>query len=129
MLAASAWYRSGSSARHRFPPIQWVARAQSFLVVTFLALATGFGVQYLSWVIPFALVSGQLHRLRVFTVTAVAFLASANALGLLQESLGLADQLALDDIVRALGLPVWAVTIWWAWSLGRAFWHERPDRT
>jgi len=129
MLAASAWYRSGSSARHRFPPIQWMARAQSFLVVTFLALATGFGVQYLSWVIPFALVSGQLHRLRVFTVTAVAFLASANALGLLQESLGLADQLALDDIVRALGLPVWAVTIWWAWSLGRAFWHERPDRT
>ncbi|GBD18382.1 hypothetical protein HRbin27_00877 [bacterium HR27] len=86
-------------------------------------------MQYLSWVIPFALVSGQLHRLRVFTVTAVAFLAGANALGLLQESLGLADQLALDDIVRALGLPVWAVTIWWAWSLGRAFWHERLGRT
>lgn len=129
MLAPSAWYRSGSSARHRFPPIQWVARAQSFFVVTFLALATGFGVQYSSWVVSFALASRQLRQLRVFTLTTVAFLDGANTLGLLQESLGLADQFPLDDIVRVLGLPVWAVTVWWAWSLGRAFWNERLGRT
>jgi hypothetical protein len=129
MLAASAWYRVVAATRHGFPSILWLARAQSFLIVTFLALATGFGVQYLSWVVPFALASRQLRQLRVFTVTAVVFLAGANVLVLLQESLVLAGQFPLDDIVRVLGLPVWAVTVWWAWSLGRAFWNERFGRT
>jgi len=87
----------------------------------FYFATSGFGVQYLLWIVPFALAARD-RWVWPFSITATGLLIVAYSLGLAYQ----AEALSLDNgpnatefIVKLASLPVWLVCGLWAWSLLR----------
>lgn len=141
-------------AAGRFPPIQpladwlllarnwllvggivyalWVTRAQSALDATLtvllclFVLTVGFGIQWLVWLVPFALLAGEDRWLKVYSLAAT-FMLVIHLYGLhLYPWLGewLSQPLA-DWVIRLSALPAWLVSLAWLISRVRAS-HREP---
>jgi hypothetical protein len=103
--------------------VYWVTRRQRALdalltlVVMLYVLTSGFGLQWALWVVPFAILVGDLRRLDWYTLAALLYMLPAYY-GYHFEPLLLRwlspEQMSVVLIVCAL--PVWLVCVWWALS-------------
>jgi hypothetical protein len=98
----------------------WWTRRQSTLdalltvILTLLAVTVGFGIQWLVWPIPFALLALEERWVRWYSL-AGAFMLAVHLYGLhmfpwLGEWL---DPDPLGWLIRLSALPVWLITVWW----------------
>jgi hypothetical protein len=94
------------------------------IVATFAVFyfaTTGFGVQYLLWIVPFA-IARRDRWLWPFTITATGLLIVAYSLGLAYMPLETSPDngpSTREFIVKLATLPTWIVCGLWAWSLLR----------
>jgi hypothetical protein len=94
------------------------------IVATFAVFyftTTGFGVQYLLWIVPFA-VARRDRWLWPFSISATALLVVAYSLGLAYLPLETSPDNApsgREFIIKLATLPTWIVCGLWAWSLLR----------
>ena len=111
--------RNGLLLAAALAALWWTRRqpALDALLTTLLAVfavTVGFGIQWLVWLVPFALLAGEDRRLRVYSVAA-AFMLAVHLYGLhmypwLAEWLSPA---AAEWLVRLSALPAWGVVIVW----------------
>ena len=100
------------------PTLWWTRRQPALdafltLLLAVFAVTVGFGIQWLVWLTPFALLAGQDRWLRVYSLAA-ALMLSVHLYGLhmvpwLTEWLGP----AADWVIRLSALPAWAVVVAW----------------
>jgi hypothetical protein len=102
----------------------WWTRRQSALdafltlLLAMFVVTVGFGIQWLVWPVPFALLAGEDRWLRVYSLGATIMLA-VHLFGLhmvpwLPENLPPATA---DALIRLSALPVWLVVV--AWTVAR----------
>jgi hypothetical protein len=107
----------------------WLAYRRRFdllrgIVATFAVFyfaTVGFGVQYLLWIVPFA-VARRDRWLRPFSIAATALLVVAYSLGLAYMALPFTPDNApsmREFVVKLATLPTWLICGMWAWSLLR----------
>lgn len=87
----------------------------------FYFVTSGFGLQYLLWIVPFAHAARD-RWLWPFTVTVTGLLVVAYSLGLAYSALPVTPDNApsmREFIVKLASLPAWLVCGLWAWSLLR----------
>ena len=95
------------------------------VILLLFTVTAGFGVQYLSWLVPLALLAFQLGPLRWYTGMAVLLLEGTYLMSLMRGWLpGALSPLGEQVFIWLLTLPVWLVTI--AWLGDQLF---RPRRT
>ncbi|HMT22072.1 MAG TPA: hypothetical protein PKE20_12650, partial [Promineifilum sp.] len=105
----------------------WWTRRQSALdalltlLLVMFVVTVGFGIQWLVWPVPFALLAGEYRRLRVYSLAATLMLA-VHLFGLhmvpwLPELL---PATAADLVIRLSALPAWLVVVGWAAARLRA---------
>jgi uncharacterized membrane protein len=96
----------------------------------FYIFASGFGVQYLLWIVPFG-IAARDRWLWPFTVVATGLLVVAYTLGFAYMPLDVSPDNAPNGrefIVKLASLPTWVVCGLWAWSSLRR--HEStPSRS
>jgi len=112
-LASTWWltYRRGLDVLHSI-----IATFAAFYFAT-----SGFGVQYLLWIVPFA-IAARDRWLWPFTVAATGLLVVAYALGLAYipvEPIPDNGPSLSEFVVKVASLPAWVVTGLWAWSAVR----------
>lgn len=98
----------------------WWTRRQSALdalltlLLAIFAVTVGFGIQWLVWIVPFALLAGEDKRLRIYSLAATLMLAvhlfGLHMLPLLSEWLPAATA---DALIRLSALPAWGVVVVW----------------
>ena len=105
----------------------WWTRRQSALdalltlLLVMFVVTVGFGIQWLVWPVPFALLAGEYRRLRIYSLAATLMLA-VHLFGLhmvpwLPELL---PATAADLVIRLSALPAWLVVVGWAAARLRA---------
>jgi hypothetical protein len=90
-------------------------------LAAFYFATSGFGVQYLLWIVPFA-IAARDRWLWPFTVAATGFLVVAYSLGLAYmpvEPIPDNGPSLPEFVVKVASLPAWVVTGLWAWSAVR----------
>ena len=110
------WFVFGGAAC-----VYWLTRKQSArdafltLVLVLYALTSGFGLQWAMWVVPFAILAGDLRRLDWYTLAALLYMLPAY-FGYHLEPV-LLRWLSFDQmsaVLIACAIPVWLVCVWWA---------------
>lgn len=101
------------------------------MLTTILLLFTvtaGFGVQYLSWLVPLALVAQQRRPLRWYAGMAALLLEGTYLMSLMRGWLpGALSPLGEQVFTWLLSLPAWLVTVAWLGDqLGRRYRVEEP---
>jgi hypothetical protein len=112
----------------------WVTRRQRAtdalltLLLVLYVLTSGFGLQWALWVVPFAILAGDLGRLNLYTLAALIYMLPAyygyNFEPLMLRWLS-SDQTSV--VLIACAIPLWLVCIWWA--LRRLHDASRPQET
>jgi len=100
----------------------WRARKESpeagvlTVLVSFLAFGHAFSIQYLLWVVPFAILVQDTRWLRLYTMAAFAYMFLAYMTFILTMSINRILPLPQADwfIIMPAGLPVWLVSVGWA---------------
>ena len=89
------------------------------IIVSFFALSHAFAIQYLMWLIPFAILSQDFVWLRRYTIAAFIYMFLTYSTFILSSSITNIMPLPQADIfiIMVFGLPTWVVTI--AWMIGR----------
>ena len=101
--------------------VYWLTRRQravdamlTLLVIVYV-LTSGYGLQWTLWVVPFAILAGDLRRLDLYTAAALLYMLPAYY-GYHFEPLLLrwlsSEQMSVVLIVCAI--PVWLLCVWWA---------------
>ena len=89
-------------------------------MVTFFALSAGFGIQYLVWLVPVAILASQGVWLRRYTLACLPWLVIAYGtfytLPILQR---LTSDAAAMSIMQAVSLPAWFIVLAWAVTILR----------
>ena len=107
--------------------VYWLTRRQRSidalltLLLTLYVLTSGFGLQWTLWVVPFAILAGDLRRLNRYTLAALLYMLPAYY-GYHFEPL-LLRWLAMEQATVVLivcAIPVWLVCVWWLLSRLRA---------
>jgi hypothetical protein len=103
--------------------IVWFARARFeapaagilTVLVSFLALTHAFGIQYLVWVLPFAVINYENRWPDIYTATAFLYMLLAYFSLILTTSITRVMPLPQADwfIIMPAALPVWIVSILW----------------
>jgi hypothetical protein len=85
------------------------------VLVTFFAVTHAFSVQYLMWVVPFAVLNGDHRWLTRYTLAAFAYMFLAYTTLILERHItGLLPWPQADwFLIMPAGLPVWLVTLGW----------------
>jgi len=99
----------------------WRARHESpaagilTILVSFLALTHAFAIQYLVWLLPFAVIDNNIRWLNIYTVTAYIYMSLAYFALILNPAITFVMPLPQADwfIIMPAALPVWIVTIFW----------------
>lgn len=89
------------------------------ILVSFFALTHAFAIQYLMWLIPFAVLSRDYKWLRRYTIAAFSYMFLTYSTLILSSSITNIMPLPQADvfIIMLFGLPTWLVTI--AWMINR----------
>jgi Gpi18-like mannosyltransferase len=103
--------------------VYWVTRRQLAmdawvtLLVVIYVLTSGFGLQWTLWVVPFAILAGDLWRLDRYTLAALLYMLPAYY-GYHLEPLLLRwlSSEQMNVVLIACAIPVWLVCVWWALS-------------
>jgi hypothetical protein len=97
-------------ARHEMP-----AAGVLTILVSFLALTHAFAIQYLVWLIPFAILDNKRRWLNIYTTTAYLYMSLAYFGLILTPAISRVMLLPEADwfIIMPAALPVWVVTIIW----------------
>jgi hypothetical protein len=101
--------------------VYWITRRQPAmdawvtLLVVLYVLTSGFGLQWALWVVPFAILAGDLRRLDLYTLAALLYMLPAYY-GYHLEPLLLRwlspEQMSV--VLIACAIPVWLLCVWWA---------------
>ena len=112
----------------------WLVRARKespdagvlTVLVTFLAVTHAFSIQYLMWVVPFAVLAQDHRWLRRYTLGAFAYMFLAYTTLILEMHITQLLPWPWADllIIMPAGLAVWLVTV--GWMVGRV---RRPRQT
>lgn len=100
--------------------VYWVTKRQRAidalltLLLALYVLTSGFGLQWALWVVPVAILAGDLRRLDLYTLAALIYMLPAYY-GYHLEPLFLrwmsSEQMSVALI--ACAIPVWLVCVWW----------------
>jgi hypothetical protein len=109
----------------------WIQRRESMLtiittlILVVLAVNSGMGLQWLLWVVPFALLDGNLRWLRAYTVVSTAFLLlQYYGFHLYPWLYRILPPEGVDLALRLSSLPVWLTIV--AWTATRLLKSEVP---
>ena len=115
--------------------VVWLLRARKesvsasvlTILVSFLAYSHAFSIQYLVWVVPFAVLNHEYKWLRLFTLSAFIYMfLTYNTLILANNITNLLPWPEADwFVIMPSGLPVWLVCM--AWALQRLVKPEEPQ--
>lgn len=110
-LLAGAWLFTGRK--------QSVLAGITTVLIAFLAISHAFAIQYLMWVVPFAVLSLDYKWLKRYTIAAFIYMFLTYNIIFLAEnsSLDITFSSANMYIIKPIGLITWAVCI--AWSIYR----------
>lgn len=88
------------------------------ILVTFFAITHAFAIQYMMWLIPFAILSGDLKWLRRYTIAAFLYMFIAYFTLVLQVTVTNFLPWPQADlfIIIPAGLPAWIVCLAWAYQ-------------
>jgi len=104
----------------------WTARKKSSpgvniltILVTFLAITHAFSIQYLMWIVPFAILFHQIQWLKLYTLAGFVYMFLAYNLLILEPHITKLLPWPQADlwIIIPLGLPTWLICIGWAKEL------------
>jgi hypothetical protein len=89
------------------------------ILVSFFAISHVFAIQYLMWLIPFAILAQDYLWLRRYTIAAFVYMIIAYSTFILSNSIINVMPLPQADlfIVMVFGLPIWGISI--AWMISR----------
>lgn len=100
--------------------ILWLTRRQSALtalttvILAEFAVSAGMGIQWLAWVVPFALIDADLRWLKWYSLTGALFiLVQLYGLHLVPWAYRLFDEGTADAIIRLGSLPAWITVVLW----------------
>ena len=99
-----------------------VARKQNLLagtmtiLLSFLAFSHAFSIQYLLWLVPFAILDDQVRWLKLYTISAFTYMFLAYHALILQTSITPIMLTAhVDELIKPVGLLTWVVLLAWIW--------------
>jgi hypothetical protein len=89
------------------------------ILVSFFAISHVFAIQYLMWLIPFAILALDYVWLRRYTIAAFIYMIITYSTFIFNNSITKIMPLPQADlfIIMVLGLPIWVITI--AWMVSR----------
>jgi hypothetical protein len=100
--------------------VYWLTRrdraidALTSAILALYVLTTGFGLQWTLWVVPFAVLAGDLAGLNLYTLGALVYMLPAyygyHFDALLPRTVS-PEQMTI--ILTASAIPVWVVLVWW----------------
>lgn len=100
----------------------WLTRSQTALnalvtiILTEFAVSVGMGIQWLLWVVPFAILSGDVWWLRLYSFTGSLFLlGQLYGLHMYPWAFQLFGQETGDLLIRISSIPAWVTVVLWAW--------------
>lgn len=102
----------------------FVARKQDLfggvltLLIAFFAFTHAFSIQYLIWLLPFAIIDGQFRWLKWYTLAAFSYMFLAYHTLILRMTINQLMPWPQADLVFIIpaGLAVWWVTLAWFWA-------------
>ncbi|MCA9995265.1 MAG: DUF2029 domain-containing protein [Anaerolineales bacterium] len=101
----------------------WFTRSQTALnaLVTIIlaefAVSVGMGIQWLLWVVPFAILSGDTWWLRLYSFTGSLFLlGQLYGLHMYPWAFQLLEPERGDLLIRISSIPAWVTVVLWAWN-------------
>ena len=84
------------------------------LLLAVMAVTVGFGIQWLLWLVPFALLAGQDRWARVYSLAAALMLAiHLYGLHMVPWLVEWLSPPAADWLIRLSALPAWAIVVAW----------------
>jgi len=115
LVALRNWLLAGAA----LPALWWTQRQATLdafltLLLAVVAVTVGFGIQWLLWLVPFALLAEQARWARVYSLAA-ALMLTIHLYGLHMIP-WLAEWLAppaLDWLIRLSALPAWGIVVAW----------------
>ncbi len=89
------------------------------ILVSFFAISHAFAIQYLMWLVPFAILSQDYLWLRRYTIAAFIYMILAYSTFIFSSFITFVMPLPQADlfIIMVFGLPIWFITI--AWMISR----------
>jgi hypothetical protein len=100
--------------------VYWLTRRESGIaalttaILALYVLTAGFGLQWTLWVVPFAILAGDLAGLNLYTLGALAYMLPAYYgyhFDPLLPRMVSSEQMTI--ILTASAIPVWVVSVWW----------------
>ncbi len=88
------------------------------ILVSFFAITHAFSIQYLMWVVPFAILEQERRWLARYTLAAFGYMFLVYATLILAPLISTVIPWPQADwsVIMPAGLPAWLVTLAWAWS-------------
>jgi hypothetical protein len=109
ILGLAWWYKARKESAHA---------GLLTILVTFFAGTHAFSIQYLIWLIPFAILDQEYKWLRYYTLAAFAYMFLVYNTLILE--MHITDLLPLPQadwfIIMPAGLPAWIVCMGWAYK-------------
>jgi uncharacterized membrane protein len=100
--------------------VLWLTRRQSALtalttvILAEFAVSAGMGIQWLAWVVPFALLDADLRWLKWYSLAGALFiLVQLYGLHLVPWAFQLFDEGTADTIIRLGSVPAWITVVLW----------------
>ncbi len=113
----------------------WATRRQSALdalltiILGEFVVTAGLGIQWLLWIVPFAILAGQTRWLTWYTLTALLMmLAQLYGLHLYPWSYQLLDQETATILIQLTAVPAWIVVLLWSIQRLKIIRLSQPSR-
>lgn len=86
------------------------------IILTEFAISVGMGIQWLLWLVPFAILCGDIWWLRLYCLTGSLFLlGQLYGLHMYPWAIQLLGQETGDVFIRLSSIPAWVTVMLWAW--------------
>ena len=96
------------------------------LLVSFFAFTHAFAIQYLIWLLPFAIIDGQFRWLKWYTLAAFSYMFLAYHTLILRMTINQLMPWPQADLVFIIpaGLATWLVTLAWIWTRAKNYFKK-----
>ena len=106
----------------------FVARKQDLfarmltILVALMAFFHAFSIQYLIWLLPFAILNNQIRWLKWYTLAAFSYMFLTYHTLILRDTITQFMSVSQADVylITPTSLPAWLITLAWLWNLVRA---------
>jgi len=110
LILVIVWFRK---ARFEYP-----AEGSLTILAGFFAFTHAFAIQYLVWILPFAILCGEFRWQKLFTIASFSYMFLAYNTLILNNTITNLLPWPLADlaIIIPAGLPAWLISVGWLWQ-------------